>query len=575
MRTDSIDFLSPADRSALMRRVKGSGDEPERLLAAAMRKLRISFRTGDESLPGKPDFVLQRARLVVFIDGELWHGVQWRRRGLDCLDDQFASSRNPEYWIKKINANMQRDLRFTADLLAQGWRVLRLWEAEVRSDPDRCANTIAQARSRGAGDHAASALAPTRTACEFFAGMGLMRKGLEGAGWTTLWANDFDENKRRLYAAMFPDAHDDFDARDINLVGADDLPTCSLATASFPCVDLSLAGSQRGLTRDTRSGVYLRFIDILRDMGTRRPPLVLLENVTGLLSSNDGRDLEVCLTHLGELGYSVDAFTLNAHHFTPQSRPRLFIVGTHQSCGHHAEISLDAAAPDSSLRPARLVQFMRTHKNLPWSIRRLPAPPLRKTTVADIIEPVDDQDERWWNATRVEHFVAQVSGLHAPKMTSRMRETGYSYATAFRRMRAGASRAELRFDGVAGCLRTPKGGSAKQILVRMGHGRIDVRLMTPAECGRLMGVEDFRLPPGMRPDDALYGFGDAVCVPAVTWIARNYLDPLVIEIIRGRILCLPKALNPSMSKAQAAPAIVCRSARVGGSAKQVAKRRPG
>lgn len=556
MTSGAIDFLTTTERSDLMRRVKGSGDEPERLLQAALRRRRISFRAGAAELPGKPDIVLARARLAVFIDGELWHGVQWRRRGLDRLDEQFARSRSPEYWVTKIQGNVERDLRNTRALLDQGWRVLRFWEADVRSDPDACANAIADARD-GKEEPCAASLAPARTVCEFFAGMGLMRLGLDAAGWSTLWANDFDSNKHRLYRALFSDATEHLDMRDINEVSSDDIPSCALATASFPCVDLSLAGSQRGLNRDTRSGVYLRFIDILRGMGPRRPPLVLLENVTGLLSSNGGADLELCLRMLAELGYSVDAFTLGAQHFTPQSRPRMFIVGTHESCGRHAELAVEAIEPDAHLRPKRLVEFMRTHPDLPWSPRRLPALPARASHLADVVEDLDENDYRWWDARRTAHFVAQVSANHRDQMQSLAAGGAFAYATAFRRMRAGASTAELRFDGIAGCLRTPKGGSAKQMLVRMGKGSIRVRLLTPRECGRLMGVEDFSLPDGMRDDDALFGFGDAVCVPAITWIAQNYLDPLVNEILRGRVLTAP-----AQSFASEAPTVVSRSAAV-------------
>ena len=105
----------------------------------------------------------------------------------------------------------------------------------------------------------------------------------------------------------------------------------------------------------------------------------------------------------------------------------------------------------------------------------------------------------------------------------------WSYGTVFRRVRQGTTRAELRTDGIAGCLRTPKGGSAKQILVQAGYGQVKVRLLTPRECARLMGADDFELK-NIPTNQALFGFGDAVCVPAITWIAKNYLDPLVEEL---------------------------------------------
>jgi DNA (cytosine-5)-methyltransferase 1 len=94
----------------------------------------------------------------------------------------------------------------------------------------------------------------------------------------------------------------------------------------------------------------------------------------------------------------------------------------------------------------------------------------------------------------------------------------------------------LRFDGIAGCLRTPRGGSARQILFKAGCGKYKVRLLTPRECARLQGVSDEEYKIDVTANRALFGFGDAVCVSVVEWIARNYLNPLVAEMIRGRIL---------------------------------------
>ena len=103
-----------------------------------------------------------------------------------------------------------------------------------------------------------------------------------------------------------------------------------------------------------------------------------------------------------------------------------------------------------------------------------------------------------------------------------------SYGTVFRRVRYGRSMAELRTDGVAGCLRTPRGGSGRQILFVAGRNRYAVRLLTPRECARLMGADDFRITVSLN--QALFGFGDAVCVPVVRWIAENYLTPVWKEL---------------------------------------------
>ena len=95
----------------------------------------------------------------------------------------------------------------------------------------------------------------------------------------------------------------------------------------------------------------------------------------------------------------------------------------------------------------------------------------------------------------------------------------------FERIRNSRSMAELRTDGIAGCLRTPKGGSGRQILFKAGRGSYQARLLTPRECARLMGADDYEINAPLN--QALFGFGDAVRVPVVSWIARHYLNPLV------------------------------------------------
>jgi DNA (cytosine-5)-methyltransferase 1 len=88
--------------------------------------------------------------------------------------------------------------------------------------------------------------------------------------------------------------------------------------------------------------------------------------------------------------------------------------------------------------------------------------------------------------------------------------------------------AELRTDAIAGCLRTPRGGSGRQILIAAGFDKVRARLLTPRGCARLMGANDFII--NVPQNQALFGFGDAVCVPVIAWIARNYIDPLLEEM---------------------------------------------
>ena len=167
-----------------------------------------------------------------------------------------------------------------------------------------------------------------KTFAEFFSGIGLMRIGLENAGWRIAFANDIDEDKQKMYEDHFG-VSNEFVLGDIHELKISQVPTVSLATASFPCNDLSLAGARHGLA-GAQSSAFWGFIDILKGMKreSRQPPIVLLENVPGFLSSNDGRDFEDALLALNDLGYAVDAFIVDAARFVPQSRQRLFVVGT-------------------------------------------------------------------------------------------------------------------------------------------------------------------------------------------------------------------------------------------------------
>jgi hypothetical protein len=163
---------------------------------------------------------------------------------------------------------------------------------------------------------------PAFTAAEFFSGIGLVRLALERQGWRVVFANDIDQEKAEMYRHNWPnDNH--LVVRDIHLLKADEIPDCDLATASFPCNDLSIAGRWEGLG-GKHSSAFWGFVKLLKEMGEHRPRLIMLENVLGFLMKHGGRDLEKALLALNELGYAMDAVILNAVHWVPQSRARLF-----------------------------------------------------------------------------------------------------------------------------------------------------------------------------------------------------------------------------------------------------------
>ena len=358
-----------------------------------------------------------------------------------------------------------------------------------------------------------------KTFAEYFAGIGLMRVGLEKEAWTIRLANDIDPQKEQMYRANFPDADAHFKSGDIDSLLPSEIPEVTLATASFPCNDLSLAGSREGL-EGKNSSAFWGFIRALERSKTRLPSLVLLENVTGFLTSHGGRDFEDAMFALNDLGYAVDPFILDAAWFVPQSRKRLFVVGV--KTNESDTDGLYELLQETPIRPNALVQFILTHPDIRWRIRKLPNPPLSRRKLTSILEKLPNDSDCWWPKDRAEYLLGQMSPRHREMADKMIAARNYSYGTVFRRVRNGVSMAELRTDGIAGCLRTPRGGSGRQILFKAGHGKYFVRLLTPRECARLMGADDFII--DVPLNQALFGFGDAVCVPVIRWIAKNYLN---------------------------------------------------
>lgn len=353
-------------------------------------------------------------------------------------------------------------------------------------------------------------------AAEFFAGIGLVRMGLESAGVDVVFANDIEATKHEMYAQHFgKEAASHFELGDIGSVAGSTMPDIDLAWASFPCTDLSLAGNRKGL-KGAESGTFWQFTRILEEMGDKRPPVVALENVVGLATSHGGADLVAAIRELNELGYSVDVLTLDARRFVPQSRPRLFIVGAQDA-------PEDVVDPNSELRPDWLqIPFgdptLRMHRaNLPGP------PPPRISGLKDVVQK---QGVEWWDEERTARFLSSLSDFQGERLSALRAAKTVSYRTAYRRTRKGIPVWEVRSDDIAGCLRTARGGSSKQAVVRVGNGKVSVRWMTPLEYARLMGAGDYDID-GIRPNQVLFGFGDAVCVPAVSWLAENYLVPLL------------------------------------------------
>lgn len=389
---------------------------------------------------------------------------------------------------------------------------------------------------------------------DFFAGVGLVRLGL-GPSWRSVWANDIDPKKAEIYAANF--GGEEFHLGDVTKVDPATLPSpVEMAWASFPCQDLSLAGWRRGMSAE-RSGTFWAFWRIMRNMFDRsaHPPIIVLENVVGMLY---GEDFTGLCEALAALGMQFGALVIDARFFLPQSRPRVFVVAVDSrvDCGRYEETFPDGSPWFSkpvwkawSALPRRLQDL--------WRWWRLPAPAAPPPGIHSIIEERPTEVE-WHSKEETEKLLRLMSDVNLKKVRRAQAQPERSIGFVYKRTRNGIQRAEARFDGVAGCLRTPQGGSSRQIVLVIENGAVRSRLLSPREAARLMGVPDsFRLPANYNA--AYKAMGDAVAVPAVSWLGRHLLEP--IAALCRHSAAVRKAefdpeLNEKMTSAQTATEVL-------------------
>lgn len=365
------------------------------------------------------------------------------------------------------------------------------------------------------------------TAWEFFAGGGMARAGL-GDGWAVTFANDFDRLKGETYAANWGGEH--LRVEDVWALTPEDLPgRADLAWASSPCQDFSLAGGRAGLGGG-RSSALLGFLDLMRRVEAegRGPRTLVIENVVGLLSSNGGADFAGLCARLAADGWRFGAVEIDAAAFVPQSRPRLFMI-----TARDAPPPERIGGPEQASRAVReAVSRLSPHAAAAWLWWRLPAPAARNADLASLLQP----DAVWDAPERTERLLSLLSPLHRARVEAALSRGERLVGTAYRRVRTESGRkvqrAELRFDGVAGCLRTPAGGSSRQLVVEIADGRVRSRRLTAREGARLMGLaDDYRLPTAETA--AWRVIGDGVAVPAVRRLAEAVLEPLLAPASRA------------------------------------------
>ncbi len=384
------------------------------------------------------------------------------------------------------------------------------------------------------------------TFVEFFAGGGMARAGL-GPAWRCLFANDFDEKKVSTYEANW--GVGDIKRCDVASLTLADLPSTvvDLAWASFPCQDLSLAGGYRGLGRErdnapTRSGTFWPFWTLMRSLAQadRAPRTIVLENVFGCLTSHAGKDFAAIASALSDSEYKFGAAVIDASCFVPQSRPRVFFIAVRK--GEAIPISIVAEGPKPEWHPASLIKAhagMSAKAKTNWIWWAIAKPASRTLTFSDVLENVPT-GVKWHTAAHTQYLLELMAPLHREKVARAMNAGRQTVGSVYRRTRpdeAGAKRqrAEVRFDEIAGCLRTPAGGSSRQTILVVEGKKVRSRLLSPREAARLMGLgESYWLPE--RYNDAYHVCGDGVCVPVVRHLAERIVVPLLGANRRGELV---------------------------------------
>lgn len=368
---------------------------------------------------------------------------------------------------------------------------------------------------------------------DFFAGGGMAGFGL-GSKWNCLFANDIDSKKAQSYRANH-NGGGELLLKDVSKVTIDDLPgSPDLIWASFPCQDLSLAGKGAGLM-GKRSGMFKPFWKLVRQLcgAGRGPKVIALENVYGAIRSNGGRDFAALAEAFSGLGYRFGAVVVDAVHFLPQSRPRFFMIGIRPDMKIPSQRVADAPCP--LWHPPALIEG---HNHLSeaaarrWIWWTFETPPARNTTLSSLVEE-KPTGVNWHTQAETKYLLKLMSNVNLDKVNAAKELETKVVGTVYRRTRTDfdgvkRQRAEVRFDEIAGCLRTPAGGSSRQTIMVVEGSKVRSRLLSPREAAALMGLPETYILPE-RYNDAYKLAGDGVAVPVVKHLAVNIFEPILSQ----------------------------------------------
>ncbi len=296
-----------------MSRVRCKDTAIEKTLRKELWSRGLRYRKNAKDVPGKPDIVFKGGKVAVFCDSEFWHGHDWKHRKEDLKT-------NREFWVDKIEHNMERDKEVNRILRDDGWTVLRFWGKEITKNPSECADAV---------EKAVKNMSRKYISIDLFAGIGGIRRGFDnafGEDISTAFVSEWDENAGKTYMANYPETSEI--RGDITKISEDEVPEFDICLAGFPCQAFSIAGNKEGFS-DNYKGMSrgTLFFEVARICDYRKPMVIFCENVKGLLMHDKGRTFKVIRETLKEIGYTVLWKVINSKDFgVPQNRERIYIV---------------------------------------------------------------------------------------------------------------------------------------------------------------------------------------------------------------------------------------------------------
>jgi DNA (cytosine-5)-methyltransferase 1 len=270
----------------------------------------------------------------------------------------------------------------------------------------------------------------------------------------------------------------------------------------------------------------------------RAPSIIALENVCGTLTSHGGKDFAAICDALQQEGYRFGAMVIDAALFVPHSRPRLFVIALR--AGIVAPAELFSPGPSvywHSQTLRRAYEKLSVTLKKDWIWWALPTPPIRKTSFSNIIED-NPLSVRWHTPEETRQLMGMMSDLNLAKVKVAQCSGRQIVGCIYKRTRQDETgckvqRAEIRFDDISGCLRTPAGGSSRQIILIVDGSVVKSRLISSRETARLMGLpDDYLLPKNYN--EAYHLTGDGVVVPVVRHLAENIFEQILADQSRTR-----------------------------------------